>query len=384
MSSLPGGTGSVCDVMVTQGVFGGPPGSSAALLGVPRADGLQAFASQTCRATGCTRTVRSSSSDAASTLQPDSNPQSPSADDSATQPRRTSDPLCSGGAASSGQDGAGLAENVEIVISFDPHDPAASLSSVNSSGSGGSTAKLQAGCALVPPPILSPNYWSSATSLHHFPTTKFASSSAAADSNPSVLPQSASSCSLNPPPAFLKPSLLSNTPFSRQLSASVSERHKSTSSTSSSERVFTRHVPADEYPQSSPVESDDDDDDDGGGGGGGYGGSVFRADRGSESTPLLTQQVRGKRVDAPSSLICCTPPRHRRAPRHNLPPSPLACVTPPQSVTSPTDIDVAEFCAPAARPKRTRHASLHRRRSRKAALFSLRHEKWQSTDLPDT
>ena len=367
---------------MTQGVFGGPPGSSAALLGVPRADGLQAFANQTCRATGCTRTVRSSSSDAASALQPDSNPQSPSADDSGAQPRRTSDPLCGGGAAASGQDAAGLAENVEIVISFDPHDPAASLSSVNSSGSGGSTAKLPAGCALAPPPILSPNYWSSATSLHHFPTTKFASS-AALGSNPSALPQSASSCSLNPPPTLLKPSLLSNTPFSRQLSASVSDRHQSTSSTSSSERVLARHVPVDECRQSPPIESDDDDEEDSGGGGS-CSGSVFRADRGSESTPLLTQQGRGRRVDTPTSLICCTPPRHRRAPRHNLPPSPLACVTPPQSVTSPTNIDVAAFCAPAALTKRTRHASLHRRRSRKSALMSLRHEKWQSTDLPNT
>lgn len=361
-----------------QGVFGGPPGSSGALLGVPRADGPPVFVDQTCRGT---RTFRSSSSDAASALQPDSNPQSPSADDSTIQPRRTSDPLCSGGASVPGQDATGRPEHVEIVISFDPHDTAASLTSVNSSLSGGSTAKLSAGCGLAPPPILSPAYWSSATSLCHFPTTKFASSTAV-DSNPPVLSQSASSCSLNPQSALLKPSLLSNTPYSRQLSASVTDRYQSNPQQSSSQHVRARRLASDERRQSSSEESDDDDE----GGGGGLCSrprSVFRTDRGSESTPLLTQQVRGRLVDVPSSLICCTPPRHRHVHRPNLSPSPLAGVTPPRTANSPTNVDVAEFCTPAARTKRTRHASL-RRRSRRSALMNAKHDKWQSIDLPDT
>jgi len=362
-------------VLLLQGVFGGQPGSSAALLGVPRTDCLPVFPDQTCRATGCTRTFRSSSSDAASALQPDSNPQSPSADNSTAQPRRTSDPLCAGGAAASGQDAAGHAEHVEIVISFDPHDTAASMSSVNSSACGGSTAKLPAGYGLAPPPILSPNYWSSARSLCHFPTTNLAFS-AAVDSNPSALSQSVSSHSLNPPSALLKPSLLSNTPYSRQFSASMSDRHQSSPPTSSSESVRPRRVPVDEWRQSSADDSDDDLSDV-------CGGSEFRADRGSESAPLLTHPARGRRVDVPSSLICCTPPRHRRVPRPALPLSPLAVVTPPLSANSPTHTDVALFCAPAARPKRTRHASLHRR-SRKTALMSIKREKWQSIDVPDT
>ena len=356
-------------MLAIQGVFGG---SSAALLGVPRADGLPVFADQTCRSAGCTRTFRSSSSDAASSLQPDSNPQSPSAETSAAQPRRTSDPLCGGGAT---QDSAGRADHVEIVISYDPHDTAASLSSVNSAGSGGSTVKLPAGSGLAPPPILSPNYQSPATSLYHFPTTKFASSTIAI-SSPSVLAQSVSSCSLNPPPSpLLKPSLLSNTPYSRQLSASLSDRYQSNPPMSLSESVRARWAHA-KCRQSSPEDSDDDDE------GAGHG-SVFRADRGSESTPLLTQQVRGRRVDVPSSLICCTPPRHRHGPRPIRSPSPLAIATPPRSASSPTDVDVAEFCAPAARPKHTRHASLHRR-SRRAALMNTKREQWQSIDLPDT
>jgi len=354
-------------VLVVQGVFA--PNSSATLLGVPRADGPPVFADPAYRGTGCTRTFRSSSSDAASALQPDSNPQSPSADSSGAQPRRTSDPLCGGGAASSGQDAAGLAEHVEIVISLDPHDNTASLSSVNSSGSTGSTA----GCGLAPPPILSTNYWSSATSLCHFPTTKFASS-ATANSKPSALSQSVSACSLNPPSALLKPSLISNTLYSRQLS----DRQLSSPRSTLSERVVARQPRQDERRQSSPEESDDDES-----AGSVCSGSMFRTNRGSESTPLLTQQARGRRVDVPSSLICCTPPRHRHVPRPNPPISPLAAVTPPLSANSPTDVDVAEFCAPATRPKRTRHASLHRR-SRRAALINAKHERWQSIDLPDT
>jgi len=81
-------------------MFGGAASSSATLLGVPRTDGppLPVFSDPGCRAAaaGCAgqRTVRSSSSDATSALQPpDSNPQSPSADNSSAQPRRTSDPL---------------------------------------------------------------------------------------------------------------------------------------------------------------------------------------------------------------------------------------------------------------------------------------------------
>ena len=357
-----------------QGLFVGEPSSSATLLGVPRADCLPVFADPACRSAGCTRAFRSSSSDAASALQPDSNPQSPSADNSAAQPRRTSDPLCSGG----GQDAAGLAEHVEIVISLDPHDNTASLSSVNSSGSTGSSAKLPAGCGLAPPPILSPYYWSSASSLCQFPTTKFASS-ATADSKPSVLPQSVSSCSLNPPAPLLKPSLISNTPFSRQLSASLSDRQTSSLRKSLSERVRARRLHEDDRHQLSLEESDDEEV----GGGGVSSGFMFRANRGSESTPLLTQHVRGRRVDVPSSLICCTPPRHRHVHRPNPPMSPLAVATPPLSANSPTDNDVAEFCAPAARPKRTHHASLHRR-SRRAALINAKHERWQSIDLPDT
>jgi len=375
-------------VLVFQGVFGGAPVSSATLLGVPRADGPPVFADPACRsAGGCTRTFRSSSSDAASALQPDSNPQSPSADNTGTQPRRTSDPLCGGGGATaSGQDAGGLAEHVEIVISFDPHDNTASMSSVNSSGSTGSTVRLPAGCGLAPPPILSTNYWSSsATSLCHFPTTAFASS-AAADSKPPVLTQSVSSCSLNPPAALLKPSLISNTPYiSRHLSASASmtDRHQPAGPPrkSKSERVRTKRAPVvvDERQQSSLDDSDDEELS----GGGVCGGSMFRASRGSESTPLLTQHARGRRVDVPSSLICCTPPRHRHVARPTPPMSPLVTATPPLSASSPTDADVAEFCAPAARPKRSLHASLHRR-SRRAALINAKHEKWQSIELPDT
>ena len=213
-------------------MFGGAASSSATLLGVPRTDGppLPVFSDPGCRAAaaGCAgqRTVRSSSSDATSALQPpDSNPQSPSADNSSAQPRRTSDPLCGGGAAAavaatsaSAQD-AGAAEHVEIVISYDPHDNiAASLSSMNSIGSAGSSAKLApasaAGCGLAPPPILSPNFWSSATSLCQFPLPTSPNLASSSSSVSSVLPQSISACSLNPPPAaaaaaaLLSPSLM--------------------------------------------------------------------------------------------------------------------------------------------------------------------------------
>ena len=375
-------------MLVMQAAFGGPAGGSVALLGVPRTDNTAVYTDQTCRATGCTRTFRSSSSDAASALQPDSNPQSPSSDATGAQPRRTSDP----GAAGSGNGaGGGDAEHVEIVVSFDPaHDTAASLTSVNSSGSGGSTMRLPPpGCGLAPPPILSPNYWSSASSLCHFPTTAKLTSTPAADSTKLPgLSQSVSSCSLNPPPpssSLLKPSLLSNTPFGRQLSAtSLFDRHHQLSaSTSSSEFVRGRRSPADECRRRSPPTDSDDDDDNGAGGG--CGGSVFWEDRGSESTPLLTQQARaGRRVDVPSSLICCTPPRHRHTPRPHVSLSPLACLTPsPGGSRSSTGVDVAEFCSPAARTSRTRHASL-RRRSRKSALVNIKREKWQSIDLLDT
>ena len=345
---------------------------------MPRADCQPAFADhQTYRGAGCTRTVRSSSSDAASSLQPDSNPQSPSADDSTAQPRRTSDPICGGAGAASGHDGKGHPDHVEIVISFDPHDHAASLSSVNSAGSGGSTAKLPPpGCALTPPPILSPSFWSSASSLGHFPTSKFASS-AAAVSKSAALSQSVSSCSLNPPSALFNPSsLLSNTAYIRQMSASMSDRRQfSPPTTSSSSYVCVRRPAVDDGRQSS-VDSNDDD-------AGAGDGSVFRADRVSESTPLLTQQVRGRRVDVPASLICCTPPRRRHVPpRPHRSPSPLA--VPPRAANSPTEPGVAEFCAPeVARPARTRHQSL-RRRSRRAALISAMRDKWHSIDLPDT
>jgi len=112
---------------------------------------------------------------------------------------------------------------------------------------------------------------------------------------------------------------------------------------------------------------------------------VFRADRGSESTPLLTQQVRGRRVDTPASLICCTPPRRRYMPRPHRSPSPLAAVVPPHRANSPTDASVAEFCAPEPpRPGRTRHQSLRRRSRRTALINTKRDDKWHSIDLPDT
>jgi len=367
-------------------VFSGGPAGTGTLLGVPRADCLPpVFDTTHAAGRGAARTVRSSSSDAAAALQPDSNPQSPSADDSSAQPRRTSDPLCGGAApAGGGQDpakAAHAAEHVEIVISFDPHDPAASLSSVNSVGSGApSAAKLPPpGYALTPPPILTPSFWSSASSLGHFPSTKFASSSSsAADLKPSAIPQSVSSCSLNPPSSssaaaaaaglFSASSALLSA-RSRHISASLSDRRQF-SAPASAEYVCVRprrRAPAADGRRSSGDSSDD--------------AGEFRADRGSESTPLLSSQVRGRQrgVDVPASLICCTPPRRRYLPRPaHRSPSPLAL--PPRAADSPTDAAVAEFCAP-----RTRHQSLRRRRSsRRSALINAKHDKWHSIDLPDT
>jgi len=317
---------------------------------------MPVFADPTCRST---RTVRSSSSDATSALQADSNPQSPCGEDSLVQPRRTSDPLCGGGTAVSGQSSAGHPEQVEIVISLDPD---ASLSSINSAGSAGSTAKLPQGYALAPPPTLPSPLWSSASPVYHFQTSKFAPSP---DSDRSELSKSISARSLNPPSTLFNPSPLSNTPHSRQVV--------------SSECVFARPASIDERRQSST----DSEDDDGGGGGVCCTGSMFRADRGSESTLLLAQHARGRRADVPASLICCTPPRHRHAARVHLPPSPLTVATPPASANSPTDFDVDEFYGPEARLPPTRHNSL-RRRNRKAALKNARLDKWMTIDVPDT